>query len=56
MCKLCIFAGTSEGRELIEALSGRGAKITACVATEYGEVLLGSHSDVRILAGRMNAE
>ena len=56
MCKICIFAGTSEGRALIEALSGRGAEITACVATEYGEVLLGSHSDVRILAGRMNAE
>ena len=56
MCKLCIFAGTSEGRALIEALSGRGAEITACVATEYGEVLLGSHSDVRILAGRMNME
>ena len=56
MCKICIFAGTSEGRELIEALSGRGAAITACVATEYGEVLLGQHSDVRILAGRMNVE
>ena len=56
MCKICIFAGTSEGRALIEALSGRGAEITACVATEYGEVLLGSHPDVRILAGRMNVE
>ena len=33
MCKICIFAGTSEGRSLIEALSGRGAAITACVAT-----------------------
>ena len=56
MCKICVFAGTSEGRELIEALTGRGAAITACVATEYGEVLLGEHSDVRILAGRMNVE
>ena len=56
MCKICVFAGTSEGRELIEALTGRGAAITACVATEYGEVLLGHRSDVRILAGRMNME
>ncbi len=56
MCKICVFAGTSEGRELIEALTGRGAAITACVATEYGEVLLGQRSDVRILAGRMNME
>ena len=56
MCKICIFAGTSEGRSLIEALAGRGAEITACVATEYGELLLGSHPGVRILAGRMNVE
>lgn len=56
MCKICIFAGTSEGRALIEALTGRGAAITACVATEYGEVLLGAHPDVRILAGRMDAK
>lgn len=54
MCKVCVFAGTSEGRELIENLAGRGAEITACVATEYGEVLLGEHPDVRVLAGRMD--
>ncbi|MBQ8507410.1 MAG: precorrin-6A reductase [Clostridia bacterium] len=54
MCKICIFAGTTEGRRLVEALSGRGARITACVATEYGEILLGAHEDVRILSGRMD--
>ena len=53
MYKLCVFAGTSEGRQLIEALTGRGLSITACVATEYGEVVLGEHPDTRILAGRM---
>lgn len=56
MCKICIFAGTSEGRRLIERLSGRGAELFACVATEYGEVLLGAHEDVHIHSGRMDAE
>ncbi len=53
MYKLCVFAGTSEGRRLIERLTGRGLSITACVATEYGEVVLGEHPDTTILAGRM---
>ena len=53
MYKLCVFAGTSEGRRLIERLTGRGIAMTACVATEYGEVTLGEHPDTTILAGRM---
>ena len=53
MYKLCIFAGTSEGRRLIERLTGRGLSMTACVATEYGEVVLGEHPDTEILSGRM---
>lgn len=54
MSKICIFAGTSEGRQLVERLSGRGLQMTVCVATEYGEVLLGEHADVEIRAGRMD--
>ena len=54
MSKICIFAGTSEGRKLVERLCGRGLQMTACVATEYGEVLLGDHPDVEIRAGRMD--
>ncbi len=53
MYKLCVFAGTCEGRRLIERLTGRGLAMTACVATEYGEVVLGEHPDVTVLAGRM---
>ena len=56
MSKICIFAGTSEGRKLVEQLCGRGLKITVCVATEYGEVLLGEHPDVQIRAGRMDRQ
>lgn len=54
MSKICIFAGTSEGRKLVERLCGRGLQMTVCVATEYGEVLLGEHPDVEIRAGRMD--
>ena len=53
MSKLCVFAGTKEGRSLIESLTGRGLGITACVATEYGQVVLGEHPDVRIRAGAL---
>ena len=53
MSKLCVFAGTKEGRSLIEALTGRGLEITACVATEYGQVILGEHPDVHIRAGAL---
>ena len=40
MYKICIFAGTTEGRELVEFLSTQPVSVTACVATEYGETLL----------------
>ena len=40
MYKVCVFAGTTEGRELIRFLCAQGIRVTACVATEYGETLL----------------
>lgn len=40
MYKICVFAGTTEGRELVEFLSTQPVSVTACVATEYGETLL----------------
>ena len=39
MNKVCVFAGTTEGRKLVEFLSGQPISVTACVATEYGESL-----------------
>ena len=56
MRKICVFAGTTEGRELIAQLQGRGAEIAACAATEYGGDLLEGFEDVSVHAGRMNAE
>ena len=50
MSKFCVFAGTAEGRMLVEFLCARGAEVTACVATEYGETLLPEAANLRISA------
>ena len=56
MSEICVFAGTSEGCRLVWRLRGRGARLTACVATEYGAELLGTHADVRVRVGRLDLE
>ena len=56
MCKICVFAGTTEGRELIEFLAARNVHITACVATEYGETLLPSVENLTISAKRLTEQ
>ena len=53
MYKICVFAGTTEGRELIEFLSTQDVSVTACVATEYGETLLPSAENLTISAKRL---
>lgn len=54
MCKVLIFGGTTEGRELAEFCAEN--EITSCVsvATEYGAKLL--ERSVRVRVGRMNAD
>lgn len=56
MKEIVIFAGTTEGRELSEYLRDKGIRHTVCVATDYGELVLGAHPLVRIEKGRMNRE
>ena len=56
MRKICIFAGTTEGRKLIELIQGRGVQIAACAATEYGGDLVKGLETVSVHIGRMNAE
>ena len=56
MRKILIFAGTTEGRQLSECLSKAGMDHTVCVATEYGEIVLGEHSHVAVHRGRMDGE
>lgn len=57
--KICLFAGTTEGRIFAEKLlekSSAAADLTICVATEYGESLLEESGlkGAKIRAGRMD--
>ena len=53
MYKICVFAGTTEGRELVEFLSTQPVSVTACVATDYGETLLSPRDNLTISAQRL---
>lgn len=54
MVKLCVFAGTTEGRRLAGFLGGRDAEVCVCTATEYGGELLSPAPGIRVLTGRMD--
>ena len=56
MSEICIFAGTSEGHGLTERLAGRGANVTACVATDYGASLLKDVPGLKVTAGRLDRD
>lgn len=61
MPSLLIFAGTTEGRELLEALSrnigGSGLTVLACVATDYGKELLPEGlAHIRVRSGRLTED
>ncbi len=53
MYNICVFAGTTEGRELVEFLTAQPVLVTACVATEYGETLLHPAENLTISAARL---
>lgn len=50
MCRLLIFGGTTEGRELAAFCAENGLSAVVSVATAYGAALL---SGVRVITGRM---
>lgn len=56
MSELCVFAGTSEGRRLLEFLAGQDIRVLACVATEYGEALVPRAGNIEVSARRLDAE
>lgn len=56
MYKLCVFAGTTEGRELVELLADAPVEVTACVATEYGEALLPPRERLTVSNRRLTEE
>lgn len=53
MLNICVFAGTTEGREVIEYLSDKNILVTACVATEYGEEVI-PNNKAAIHVGRLD--
>ena len=56
MYNICIFAGTTEGRKLAGILSAQNIKVTACVATEYGEALIMASENLTVLAERLSED
>ena len=56
MNSILLFAGTTEGREIAEALTGAPVSVTVSVATEYGETLIAPAENITVLHGRKNAE
>lgn len=56
MDNLLLFAGTTEGREIVHCCAGLDVAVYACVATEYGQALLGEQPNLTVLAGRKTAD
>ncbi len=54
MREILIFAGTTEGRRIAECLSKAELPARVCVATEYGEAILGELPFVKVKQGRMD--
>jgi precorrin-6x reductase len=53
MCKVILFGGTTEGRELARFLNARRIPALVCAATEYGASLLSCSPPVRVQSGRL---
>ena len=55
MCKILLFGGTTEGRELSAFLVKNNIPAIVCVATAYGCKLASSSDAVRVLTERLTA-
>ena len=56
MMRLAVFAGTTEGHELLALLSRHGMPATAFVATEYGAELICDLPGIEVRQGRLDAD
>ncbi|MGI6094634.1 MAG: precorrin-6A reductase [Lachnospiraceae bacterium] len=56
MCKVLVFAGTTEGRKIAEYLDRHHVPAHVCVATEYGESLLPESASLSVSHERLNQE
>ncbi len=52
MINVLLFAGTTEGREVAEAVSGKNISLTVSVATEYGETGFPETENIHVISGR----
>lgn len=56
MYKICLFAGTTEGRKLARFLEHQQVRTTVCVATEYGGEMIPPSENITVLSGRKNQD
>lgn len=56
MYKFLIFAGTTEGREIVSYLSDKNVQMHVCVATEYGETLIEKSENISVSPQRLNKD
>jgi precorrin-6Y C5,15-methyltransferase (decarboxylating) len=56
MNNILLFAGTTEGRRIAEALADQPVHLVVSVATEYGETLIAPAENITVLHGRKNVE
>ena len=54
MCKVLVFAGTTEGRKITEFLAAHKVETYVCVATEYGEELLPKGEKITVSHERLD--
>lgn len=52
--KIVLFSGTTEGRRLSRVLAAMGARVTVCVATQYGAEEQGRAAGVQVRVGRLD--
>lgn len=53
MCRLLIFGGTTEGRELSQFCADRGILALVSVASEYGKTLVPQSENLKVLVNRL---
>ena len=52
MRNVLLFAGTTEGREVVRGCRGKDIDLTVSVATEYGETLIDPAENIHVVSGR----
>ena len=56
MIRICVFAGTTEGRKLAQFLCGQKIQAHVCVATGYGQELIPEADNITVSAERLPEE